>query len=31
MEKISAVLFCVIAIWIGVGSIWLMLQDDKEK
>ena len=30
MEGIGIILFCLIAIWIGVGSIWLSLAEDKE-
>ena len=26
----GVVLFCLISIWIGVGSIWLSLAEDKE-
>lgn len=24
------ILFCIIVVWIGVGSIWLTLAEDKE-
>ena len=26
----GVVLFCLISIWLGVGSIWLILAKDKE-
>jgi len=24
------ILFCLIAVWIGIGSSWLILAEDKE-
>ncbi len=30
LEVIGIILFCLIAIWLGVGSIWLSLAKDKE-
>ncbi len=24
------ILFCLIAVWIGIGSIWLSLAEDEE-
>lgn len=29
MEVIGIILFCLISIWLGVGSIWLSLAKDK--
>ena len=30
MEVIGIILFCLITIWLGVGSVWLIICESKS-